>query len=463
MSRWSFSSQAVRSLLAEGIATARNNPRRVLIVSGTGVLLVWLVLTRSFAHSLTETSPDTALWLNPNLSRALLTAAVRTREKLIATYVKSLDDSGYTAAVTERSLPPATQDDTEERKRLRAEIRALASRAIVHAPLNARAYRLLAEVTDEPDRVRLLMQEAFKRSRRESAAVFWLMNDSQNRNDTADVVAKADILLKTRPQLIPYVINFLSRVAETEDGRDLLVPLLADNPSWRATFFNELPKTVTDENVPLDLMVALKETGKPPTPSELAPYLRVLISKDRIDVAYNAWLQLIPHEKLTSLDLLNNEDFAEDPSGLPFDWSIKPGQNAMGRFVALQNGENERALQFSFGAGRAKFPDTSQFLLLAPGQYQLDGSFRGQLTAKRGLRWEIRCIGAKAPLAETDMLFGGPQSWQSFTLRIDIPESEECRAQTLRLYHHARSPSEELITGEISFRSVRLTRIKPSG
>lgn len=460
MSSWSSSKQAARSLLAEGVATARNNPQRILIVCGTGLVLLWLVLTRSLPHSIAETSPDTALWLNPNQPRALLTAAVRAREELVATHVKSLNESDKNVAISEGSLPAANQDDTEEKKALRAKIRALVGRAIVNAPLNARAYRLLAEVTDEPERVRLLMQEAFKRSRRETKAAFWLMNDSHNRNDTADVVAKADILLKTRPQLITYVIQFLSRVAETEEGRRLLVPLLAGNPSWRATFFNELPKYVADENVPLELMVELKEAGNPPVPAELAPYLRVLISKNRIDVAYNAWLQLIPDEQLASLTLLNNESFAKDPSGLPFDWSIKPGQNAMGSFVALRESDTERALQFSFGVGRAKFPDTSQFLLLPPGQYMLNGSFRGQLTAKRGLRWEIRCVGANAPLAETDMLFGGPQSWQSFTLPIDVPDTEECRAQTLRLYHHARSPSEELITGEISFRGVKLVRRK---
>ena len=115
-----------------------------------------------------------------------------------------------------------------------------------------------------------------------------------------------------------------------------------------------------------------------------------------------------------------------------------------------------RALRFSFGVGRATFPETSQILLLGPGIYRLEGSYQGLLTAKRGLRWELRCMGTKSKIAETDMLFGNPQTPQSFGLEIEIPDRDDCRAQRLLLYHHARSPSEELISGEIAFRGIRL-------
>ena len=177
------------------------------------------------------------------------------------------------------------------------------------------------------------------------------------------------------------------------------------------------------------------------------------------DLAYNAWLQLMPHEKLAGLGLLNNSNFAEDPSGLPFDWTIWKGKNTLVGFVPLNDQNGERALRFSFGGGRAKFPETSQILLLAPGKYQLTGSFRGLITSPRGLRWELRCIGAETPLAETDMIFGAPHDWQTFTVDIEVPsEEDDCPAQKLRLYHNARSASEELMTGEISFREIRLAR-----
>ncbi|MBC8012676.1 MAG: hypothetical protein H7X74_01095, partial [Methyloceanibacter sp.] len=424
--------------------------------------LTWLVLTKSLAYALAETSPEVALWLNPNLPRALLTLANREREKLIASHAQTHATASLKGPAEEAapSFAPPSEDDSEERKALRAEIRALAKRAVANSPLSARAYRVLAEVTEEPEQVRLLMQEAVKRSRRESAAVFWLLNDSFERKDLADVVDKADVLLRTRPKLAPYVMNYLGQVAASPEGRQLLVPLLAGMPSWRAAFFKALPKSVRDEDTPLDLMIALQDAGSLPSTQELAPYIGVLMSKERVELAYNAWLQLVPKEKLASLSLLNNAGFAEDPSGLPFDWSIKRGQNTMVDFVSLRDSDGGRALRFSFGVGRASFPETSQILLLTPGLYRLEGTFQGLLTAKRGLRWELHCVATKSKLAETEMLFGNPQAAQSFTLEIEIPDREDCRAQKLLLYHHARSPSEELISGEIFFRGIQLVRLK---
>ena len=308
------------------------------------------MLTRSLPYALAETSPEFALWLNPNLPRALLTLANREREKLIAAHANIDVTASLKGSAEERapSFATVSQDDSDELKALRAEIRASGARAITYAPLNARAYRLLAEATDDPAQVRLLMQEAVKRSRRESAAMFWLMNDSFERKDFADVVAKADILLRTRPKLAPYVMNYLGQVAASPEGRQLLVPLLASNPNWRATFFKTLPKSVRDEDTPLNLMIALKDAGSPPSTQELAPYIGALMSKERVELAYNTWLQLVPHEKLASLSLLNNAGFAEDPSGLPFDWSIKRGQNTMVDFVSLRDGEEgaRAAVQF---------------------------------------------------------------------------------------------------------------------
>ena len=140
-----------------------------------------------------------------------------------------------------------------------------------------------------------------------------------------------------------------------------MVSLLAGKPGWRATFFNLLSKSVRDEDTPLRLMIALKEAASPPSIEELAPYINILMSKDRVEVAYNAWLQLIPHEKLATLSFLNNDGFEDDPSGLPFDWSINRSANTMVDFVPLKDSNGERALRFSFGIGRDIFPRPAKF------------------------------------------------------------------------------------------------------
>ena len=445
--------RAFRSYPAEVRSTVLSNPRRSVLVVSVGLALTWLVLTKSLAYALAEPAPEWALWLNPNLPRALLGLADRERDKLVSTH------TGTEAASKASAATPGV-DALPDRQALRQRIRELALRAIANAPLNARGFRLLAEVTDNQAEVRFLMQEAFKRSRRESTAVLWLMNDSFSRNDFADVIAKGDVLLRTRAQLAPVVMDFFSRVIVIPEARGLLVSLLAGKPKWRGTFFNTLPKIVRDDDALLELMVALKDIDGVPSTQELEPYLDSLVNKRRVDFAYNAWLQLMPQEKLASLGLLHNPSFAENPSGLPFDWSIKRGHNAMVDFVALPDARGERAVRYRFGYGRAKFPETSQILMLPPGPYHLEGALRGLLNTRRGLRWELRCRGGQRPLAETDMIYGNPQHWQNFVLNADVPDQDDCRAQTLRLYHPARSASEELISGEISFRGIRLARVK---
>jgi hypothetical protein len=52
---------------------------------------------------------------------------------------------------------------------------------------------------------------------------------------------------------------------------------------------------------------------------------------------------------------------------------------------------------------------------------------------------------------------GQSQQWRLFSLEIEVPR-DHCTGQVLRLYHDARSPSEEFIAGEVWFSSLSLER-----
>ena len=345
---------------------------------------------------------------------------------------------------------------------LRSEIRRLAIRTIANDPLNAKAFRLLAEVSGDPDAVRLLMQEALKRSRRDAIALVWLLNDSVYRKDFPAALGHADLLMRTHPELSAYVFSCLALIAAEKEGSPWLVQELTKRPPWRASFFQALPQHIKESDTPLKLMIALKESGKPPTSKELAPYLTFLINNNHVDSAYNAWLQFLPETELDTLGLLTHPNFEREPSGLPFDWHIARGVNAVAELLALA-AENERALHVSFGLGRVQFPEVSQIVFLAPGKYRLEGKLRGSVIAKRGLRWQILCTsGTRRSLGETDMLLGQSQQWRLFSLDVDILQAEDCHGQTLRLFHDSRSASEEFISGEVWFTGLRLERVPDS-
>ncbi len=457
------------SSLKSGLARLRAHPLRLALTGALSLALVWLVLTKSLPFALAPVAPDLALRLDPGNPVALVVKARQISERLLA-------QSGVTqgpAGAQERGasnggdntlarLPEAAGNPGEplgDREAMQKEIARLASLALAKDPLNAEAVRLLAETESDPGRVRTLMQEAVRRSRRESAALFWLLNDSLYRKEFQRALDCADILLRTQPELSGYVLNYVAYMAQDPGGLPLVAEALAKRPGWRGPFFDALPRSVRQIEVPLQLMTALKENGSPPSDKELAPYLDALISQDRTDAAYNAWLQFLPAAGLANLSLLTNGSFASTPSGLPFDWRIARGQNAVAELVPTGSGGSERLLHVSFGSGRVTFPELSQIVLLGPGRYRLEGKLRGRIIAKRGLRWQLRCAGgAHRILAETEALMGESQQWRIFSLDAEVPESRDCVGQVLRLFHDSRSASEQFISGEAWFAGLRLDR-----
>ncbi len=458
--------------LSKSWAVLTGSPLRAGFIGALCLLAAWLVAAKSLPFALAPAHPDTALALNPNNPAALLAKAEADRGKLLALLgggaeaAKMREEEGAPGeAGNTLSLLPEVKDPAAEpsgeRERLRAEIRDLAARAIANDPLNAQAYRLLAEATANAGRVRLFMEQAYKRSRRESIAAFWLLNDSVYRRDYTAAVRYADILLRTQPPLGPYVFVYLSLLAETPEARPALVERLAAAPAWRKAFFEMLPASVKNQDTPLTVITALRETDKPVLDAEVRPYLGSLIYSGRVDLAYNVWLQFLTPAQLNSLGLLANANFERRPSGLPFDWEFGDGVGALTEIADLEGGAG-RALHIGFGEGRVKFPQVRQILFLPPGRYRLEGKLHGSIVGKRGLRWRLHCLYGQAPLlGETEMLIGQTDQWRVFSMEADVPQSADCRGQEIRLIHDARSASEELISGEVWFTDLRLERAPP--
>jgi hypothetical protein len=436
-------------------------------------MLVWLVLAKSLPFALAPSSPDLALALDPSNPAALVAKAQEIRNELLAlgspwpeqnraeAGAPSSQRSQFSARLPETNGGGPDEQPHKQREALQNEIRELATRAIAKDPLNAEAYRFLAEMTADPDRARMLMQEAVNRSRRESVAVFWLLNDSFYRKDYQVSLEHADILLRTRPELGDYALSYVSFIAEDPKGFPLVVQALVENPGWRKHFFGFLPRRMRGGDVPLELAAALKEKGSPVSAEELAPLLDALIRDNRVDAAYNLWLQYLPEADLAGVGLLTNGNFEKRPSGLPFDWRIASGLNAAAELTPSDGAGG--VLHVRFGSGRVRFPELTQVVFLAPGRYRLEGKLRGRIVARRGLRWQIHCAtGARRPLGETEMLMGDALQGRIFTLDAEVPAGDDCVGQIVRLFHDSRSASEELISGEVWFEGLHLERSRES-
>ncbi|MGO9483110.1 MAG: hypothetical protein ACLPX9_00795 [Rhodomicrobium sp.] len=463
------------------------HPRRLSLAALLSFFLCWAVLTKSLPYVLAAAEPDLALTLNSNNPAALVSKAAQINEKLLsmmaagagqpeAGQAEEHEDGapGTAAAEQDRedaatidSLPRADEAASGEAgpqglgEELRRQIRQLAAKAIANDPLNAAAFRLMAEATADPEHVRGLMREAVRRSRRETSAVFWLLNESYFRKDFPVAIEYADIMLQTRPAMSNAGFNYLLNIARDADGRRLVANRLAENPKWRQDFLWSLWPLLQRDQVGLELIAELKNTKSPAATGELSDYINKLAMNGAADTAYSLWLQTLPRERLENFSYLTNPGFEAEPAGSAtvFDWEIGGGGNATAEFVPSGRPGRQRLLHLSFGDGRIEFPGIRQVLVLPPGHYRLSGQLRGSIIGKRGLRWQLRCNSQTwTVLGETEMLLGESEEWRMFTLEADVAQSAECIGQVLVLYHDARSASEEYLRGEAWFGGLHLER-----
>jgi hypothetical protein len=411
---------------------------RAILFAALAAILVWEVTSRTLVAYLANAAPEQALVIRAHEPTAILNLA---DQKL-----SQLDSTGADASAQSPDPDPVVN------KQIRA--------ALFDDPLNARALRILGQLADkshDETRAWQFMQTSARYSMNESFAVTWLVDKSFEKKDYGAALHYADVLLRTRPQLINYVMPTLVQIAENKDASGGLRQLLSDNPPWRAQFFGALPNSVSDARTPLDLLTAVKDSPNPPSPDDLRGYLNFLIGHKFYALAYYAWLQFLPAEQLNSVGLLFNGRFETLPSGLPFDWVITPGAGVTIDIAPAPDHEGARALVVAFEQGRVDFRGVTQLIMLAPGKYQFNGQYTGEIMGQRGLKWRVICAGG-AMIGESGMVAGRTSTWKNIEFAFAVPAAD-CPAQYLRLDLDARMSSEQFASGTVWFGDLGIARL----
>jgi len=417
----------------------------IMIVLGGG----WLLVTQSLPFAVARSNPELALSLNPNHPAALLSKARSLRRQLArATSVTEPTDSIV-----------ARDPDTHEWQVIRKEIRELATAIIRIEPLNAEAYRLLGETTDEPDEASKYMRSTVARSRRVPSAVFALLNNSLRNGDVEAAVRHADTLMTTEPKLTQYILPYLAALLPTERGRSALRDVLQAKPSWRARALGSLPRQLKDPSPLVDVLLALRQTDAPPTDAEYGRTLYQMVRQLNIADAYSVWLQFRSAEQLERVGLLYNPNFEQDLTKVPFDWSVGRARNAVGTIATASTPAGNKAFNLIFGRGRVQSPPLQQTLVLPAGSYELRWKIRGSLTGVRGLVWRVQCLGGPI-LGKSKQMVGDFSDWTGLSLNFIVPDTGKCEGQSITLVHDARTPSEEIISGEAWIDDLVLLRCR---
>jgi hypothetical protein len=464
------------SMSQEASSSSRS---RLLILALLALFLTWEVITRSLVAYLAGANPEMAIRLRSNNPNALLNlaydrlkrdpaakniapVAARPRDgssrlTIVAKGIQNAQDidDGRPEPLSAASALSAATDSPDM-----AQIRSWVELALLKDPLNARAFSMLGQLSRGTLLEAPLIQAAARRSFFESAAVLWMMRKDYEDGDYRSAIRYADILLRTRPQSPQIATAALGSIAETPGASGELKQLLASNPRWRGEFFAHLPASISDARTPLDLLLALKDTPTPPTPSEVGPYLKFLIEHEFYDLAYYTWLQFLPPEQLNKAGYLFNGSFEIAPSGLPFDWTLTRESGATMEVADRTDGKSAHALFMEFGVGRVEGLSVRQMVILAPGDYQFRGTYKADIVSQRGLQWRIVCASnAKPVIGESPTVIGAASDWRGFEFSFTVPKTD-CPAQSVELAFTARSASEQFVSGSVWFDDLQIVREK---
>jgi len=464
------------------ISRARHSYRvRLLIFAALTLFLLWEVLTRSVAAYLADASPREALYLRSTNSRALVNIAeeelrldktFRILDPVLKPPRHAIDSSSSHVkgggeqdleAVDHPEGKPDAKIATEllHTEETYAEIWAMAEKALQQDPLNARAFRILGQISDrttDAKQTEALMKAAIRRSLLDGIAIHWMIRKAFSDQDYGAALRYADTLLRTRPQVVARVMPMFGKLAEMPDASRGLKTLLATDPPWRQQFFSYFPEVISDARTPLEVLLSLKDTRSPPKPEELHAYMNFLIKHDFYDLAYYTWLQFLPPEQLARVEKLYNGNFDIAPSGAPFDWSLSSVAGVTIQIATRPDQSRGQALSLSFGSGRVDYRDVRQLVILGPGNYRFSGHHKSDLVSQRGLEWRVYCAGKSgALLGQSDAVSGSSPGWQQFEFSFTVPE-HDCAAQYMSLVFDARSASERFISGSIWYDDLEIAR-----
>ena len=436
------------------------------VVSLAGALVFYLILRHSLPAYLAQVSPETAVRLRPSQPDALIKLVEHVLDPQFGAQAAASRPGrpagGQAAAPAEDgSRGGSTEPLAFAREGMGLALaQRMAEKAAQADPLNARAFRLLGEVAarqGDEARSSALMKAAARRSLHESGALLALLKSALIRSEYGEAAYDIDALLRVRPKLLPYLVPALAVMSERPEARPFVVKLIEANPPWREGFFEQLPRNIASIQTPGDLLLGLKDTAWAPTRTEISAYLSFLVGKRLYQEAFGYWVQLLTPAQLQSVGLLYNGDFRQPPSGLPFDWEVHSGLGYTADVAPGYLLSSKSSLNLEFSGARTEFRPISELLVLAPGTYVVKGTWRGNIVAKRGLLWQVRCTEGEAVLGSSQLFHSNSAEWTPFQYEVSVP-ADGCPAQKLTLILDARSQSETLLDGSIWFSELEIVQ-----
>jgi tetratricopeptide (TPR) repeat protein len=263
---------------------------------------------------------------------------------------------------------------------------------------------------------------------------------------------------ETRERAFPVLAEILAagRHASTWDR------IAGRAPSWIGAFIVSSCRKGVEPEVLLTLFMSRVAISKA-QPAETACLVDRLRAAERWEEAYQVWLNTLPRERLANVGSVFNGSFENAPSGVGFDWiPTREPERDVGHSVEVarnSSGAGTHALKVTYNGKRQVGAPIAQYLLLAPGHYEISGLARSDgMRVGRGVQWTVRCVNEGVPgaIVASSERFTGSSEWRRFAFDVDVQAS--CRGQILQLEPASPSESATYLAGAAWFRDLSATR-----
>ena len=323
-----------------------------------------IVFSTAISNYLKQTAPSLAIAVNPFHSDALV------------------------ADLVARLSEPGAKDNLEQ-------IRSAAHKITKYAPTDARGYSLIGEtylVAGEHDRAKKQFDTALRFSKTEVNALRRSLGYLLQDGDFTGALDRLDLVSRRWPQRFEQFAGSIPTILSEPEGYERAVEVLSQNPPWRRRFFSSLNRDEQTLDLAYRLHLDLHGATGEISPIETGQTMRALIRVKHYNLAHRLFLFTQTQEDEPNSGYVFNSAFSVQPSGRPFDWTLREDAAAKVHWSG-GTGNQSGKLRIRFFGKPVKTVGVSQYLRLPPGDFSLSVSFSGQrLVLSKGLYLVLRCI-----------------------------------------------------------------------
>ena len=355
------------------------------------------------------------------------------------------------------------------------ELRKAITNGIGLAPIDARFYSLMGLVEaregDRQEASRLFDQALALLPTEIQALTHKLAYDIED-GDYSAAVDHVELIGRRWGEHWPLVEPVLPALLSHDLARNHLISRFGQDPRLRGLLVSSLAKEESTLPFGYEVLVHWHALGVEDLDAQINHLTQSLIRNGRYADAFLLFRLTRSPQAEREAGYVHNGEFRMTPTGNPFDWQLKGQAGVDFQFARQQTepldestpgedgspagGDNELVVRFLNNP--IQFKNISQFIRLAPGEYQLAISYAVRdLTAPKPLQLAIQCAESNRTVTAVELQDGSTDGVENMS-QFAIPATD-CSLQQLYIFNETMPMSwKNRYSGSLHLDSIVISR-----